>query len=95
MVARIKATQCNETPNIPNAKYPTGIIIDLKSPPRERFPSYGAKPYRLLRELGLSAEEIAEFKREQASATTYPPTLTFYANGLGLCLWVIKQNIPK
>ena len=42
MVARLKATQCNETPNIPNAKYPTGIIIDLKSPPRERFLSYGA-----------------------------------------------------
>ncbi len=32
MVARLKATQCNETPNIPNAKYPTGIVIDLKSP---------------------------------------------------------------
>ena len=32
MVARLKATQRNEMPNIPNAKYPTGIIIDLKSP---------------------------------------------------------------
>ena len=32
MVVRLKATQRNEIPNIPNAKYPTGIIIDLKSP---------------------------------------------------------------
>lgn len=32
MVARLKATQRNEIPNIPNAKYPTGIVIDLKSP---------------------------------------------------------------
>lgn len=32
MVARLKATQCNKIPNIPNAKYPTGIVIDLKSP---------------------------------------------------------------
>ena len=32
MVARLKATQRNDIPNIPNAKYPTGIIIDLKSP---------------------------------------------------------------
>ena len=31
MVARLKATQRNEIPTIPNAKYPTGIVIDLKS----------------------------------------------------------------
>ncbi len=71
MVARLKATQRNETQNIPNAKYPTGIVIDLKSPRGNVFYLMGPAN-RLIRELGLSAEEIAGFKREQASATTYP-----------------------
>ena len=70
MVARLKATQRNDIPTIPNAKYPTGIVIDLKSPQGNVFYLMGLAN-RLLRELGLSAEEIAEFKREQASATTY------------------------
>ena len=32
IVARLKATQRNDISNIPNAKYPTGIVINLKSP---------------------------------------------------------------
>jgi len=32
MVARHKAGQRNETPINPKAKYPTGIVINLKSP---------------------------------------------------------------
>ena len=32
MVVRLKATQRNDISTIPNAKYPTGIVIDLKSP---------------------------------------------------------------
>ena len=31
MVARLKATQRNDIPTIPNAKYPTGIVIDPKN----------------------------------------------------------------
>ena len=31
MVARLKATQRNKMPNISNAKYPTGIVIDPKN----------------------------------------------------------------
>ncbi|MBR4506953.1 MAG: hypothetical protein IKP24_00280 [Alphaproteobacteria bacterium] len=80
MVARLKATQRNEIPNIPNAKYPTGIIIDLKSPQGNVFYLMGLAN-RLIRELGLSSEEIAEFKREQASATTYQAHLAI------LCKW--------
>ena len=80
MVARLKADQRNEIPNIPNAKYPTGIIIDLKSPQGNVFYLMGLAN-QLIRELGLSAEEIAEFKREQASATTYQAHLTL------LCKW--------
>ena len=32
VVAHHKAHQRNDMPAIPNAKYPTGIVIDLKSP---------------------------------------------------------------
>ena len=70
MAARLKATQRNDISNIPNAKYPTGIVINLKSPQDNVFYLIGLAN-RLIRELGLSTEEIAEFKQEQASATTY------------------------
>lgn len=70
MAARLKATQRNDISNIPNAKHPTGIVINLKSPQDNVFYLMGLAN-RLIRELGLSAEEIAEFKQEQASATTY------------------------
>ncbi len=70
IVARLKATQRNDISNIPNAKYPTGIVINLKSPQGNVFYLMGLANL-LIRELGLSAEEIAEFKQEQASATTY------------------------
>lgn len=83
MVARLKATKCNETPNIPNAKYPTGIVIDLKSPQGNVFYLMGLAN-RLIRELGLSAEEIAEFKREQASATTYQAHLNLLRKWFGI-----------
>lgn len=83
MIVRLKATQRNETQNIPNAKYPTGIVIDLKSPQRNVFYLMGLAN-RLIRELGLSAEEIAEFKREQASATTYQAHLNLLRKWFGL-----------
>lgn len=83
MVARLKATQRNEIPNIPNAKYPTGIIIDLKSPQGNVFYLMGLAN-QLIRELGLSAEEIAEFKREQASATTYQANLSLLRKWFGI-----------
>jgi hypothetical protein len=86
MVARLKATQCNDISTIPNAKYPTGIVIDLKSPQENVF-YLMELANRLMQELGLSAEEIAEFKREQSSATTYHAHLAFYANGSVLCLF--------
>ena len=80
MVARLKATQHNDRPTIPNAKDPTGIVIDLKSPQGNVFYLMGLAN-RLIRELDLSTEEIAEFKREQASATTYHAHLNL------LCKW--------
>ena len=83
MVARHKADQRNEIPNIPNAKYPTGIVIDLKSPQGNVFYLIGLAN-RLIRELGLSAEEIAEFKQEQASATTYNAHLAILRKWFGI-----------
>ncbi len=83
MVARLKATQRNDISNIPNAKYPTGIVINLKSPQGNVFYLMGLAN-RLIRELGLSAEEIAEFKREQASATTYNEHLNLLRKWFGI-----------
>ena len=39
---------------------------------------------RLIRDLGLSAEEIAEFKQEQASATTYQAHLALLRKWFGI-----------
>ena len=83
MVASHKAYQRNETPMIPNAKYPTGIVIDLKSPQGNVFYLMGLAN-RLIRELGLSAEEIAKFKQEQASATTYQAHLSLLRKWFGI-----------
>ena len=83
MVARLKATQRNDISNIPNAKYPTGIVINLKSPQGHVFYLMGMAN-RLMRELGLSAEEIAEFKREQASAKTYNEHLAILRKWFGI-----------
>ncbi|MBR1373304.1 hypothetical protein IJ556_02505 [bacterium] len=65
------------------AKYPTGIVVDLKSPQGNVFYLIGLAN-RLVRELGLSAEEITEFKREQASATTYQAHLTLLRKWFGI-----------
>ena len=83
MVARLKATQRNDIPTIPNAKYPTGIVIDLKSPQGNVFYLIGLAN-RLIWELGLSAEKIAEFKQEQASATTYQAHLALLRKWFGI-----------
>lgn len=83
MVARLKATQHNEISNISNAKHPTGIVIELKSPRGNVFYLMGLAN-RLMRELGLSAEEIAEFKCEQSSATTYQAHLNLLRKWFGI-----------
>ena len=65
------------------AKYPTDIVIDLKSPQGNVFYLIGLAN-RLMRELSLSAEEIAEFKREQARATTYQAHLNLLRKWFGV-----------
>ena len=83
MVAHHKAHQRNDIPNIPNAKYPTGIVIDLKTPQGNVFYLMGLAN-RLMRELGLSAEEIGEFKREQSRTTTYNAHLAILRKWFGI-----------
>ena len=83
VVAHYKAHQRKDMPTIPNAKYPTGIVIDLKSPQGNVFYLIGLAN-RLIKELGLSAEEIAEFKQEQASATTYQDHLSLLRKWFGI-----------
>ena len=83
VVANYKAHQRNDMSTIPNAKYSTGIVIDLKSPQGNVFYLMGLAN-RLIRELGLSAEEIAEFKREQASATKYNEHLAILRKWFGI-----------
>lgn len=83
VVAHHKANQRDDMSAIPNAKYPTGIVIDLKSPQGNVFYLMGLAN-RLIRELGLSAEEIAEFKQEQANATTYNEPLAILRKWFGV-----------
>jgi len=65
------------------AKYPTGIVIDLKSPQGNIFYLIGLAN-RLIREPGLSAKEIAEFKQEQSRATTYHAHLNLLRKWFGI-----------
>lgn len=66
-----------------NAKYPTGIVIDLKGPQGNVFYLIGLAN-RLIKELGLSTEEISEFKQEQSSATTYQAHLALLRKWFGI-----------
>jgi hypothetical protein len=83
VVAHHKANQRNDMSAIPKAKYPTGIVIDLKSPQGNVFYLMGLAN-RLIRELGLSAEEIAEFKCEQSRAKTYNEHLAILRKWFGI-----------
>lgn len=52
------------------AKYPTGIVIDTRGPEGNVFYLFGVAN-KLLKQLALSDEEIAEFKKERDAQTSY------------------------
>ena len=52
------------------AKYPTGLVIDLKGPQGNIFYLFGVAK-NLQRDLALSDEGKAEFKQEQDSQSLY------------------------
>lgn len=83
MSANYKATQRKDTFAHPGAKYPTGIVIDLKGPQGNVFYLI-VLANKLARELGLSAEELAEFKRDLSSATTYHAHLALIRTWFGV-----------
>ena len=52
------------------AKYPTGILIDTRGPEGNVFYLFGVAN-KLLKQLALSDEEIAEFNKERDEQTSY------------------------
>ena len=52
------------------AKYPTGIVIDTRGPEGNVFYLFGVAN-KLLKQLALPDDEIAEFKKERDAQTSY------------------------
>lgn len=65
------------------AKYPTGLVIDLKGPQGNIFYLFGVAK-NLQRDLALSDEEKAEFKQEQDSQTSYQGHLDLLRKWFGI-----------
>lgn len=83
MSANYKASQCKDASARPGAKYPTGIVIDLKGPQGNVFYLIGLAN-KLAQELELSPEEMAEFKHDLSSATTYRAHLSLLRTWFGV-----------
>ena len=58
VVVHYKAHQRNDMPAIPNAKYPTGIVIDLKSPQGNVFYLIGLAIIDLLGNLACPPKKL-------------------------------------
>ena len=65
------------------AKYPTGIIIDTRGPEGNVFYLFGVAN-KLLKQLALSDEEIAEFKQERDEQTSYQGHLELMRKWFGI-----------
>ena len=84
MSANYKATQRKDTFAHPGAKYPTGIVVDLKAPQGNVFYLIGLAN-KLAQERGLSPEE--------AAATTYEPHLSLLRTWFGVVFLGQDQDI--
>ncbi len=65
------------------AKYPTGIVIDTRGPEGNVFYLFGVAN-KLLKQLALSDEEIAEFKQERDAQTSYQGHLDVMRRWFGI-----------
>ena len=65
------------------AKYPTGIVIDTREPEGNVFYLFGVAN-KLLKQLALSDEEIAEFKKERDAQTSYQGHLELMRKWFGV-----------
>ena len=92
MVARLKATQRNEIPNTPNAKYQTGIVIDLKSPQGNVFYLMGLWLIGLYGNLACLPKKSPNASENKPAQQHTKHILSFYANGSGLCLSGVMNN---
>ena len=75
--------QCAKQHEPVEAKYPTGLIIDTRGPQGNVFYLFGVAN-DLLRKFALSDEEIAEFKQERDSQTTYQGHLDLMRKWFGI-----------
>lgn len=84
MTANYKTAQQKDGPGTPCAKYPTGIVIDLKDPQENVFYLIDLAANKLAQELGLSPAEMTEFKRELSGAKTYHAHLALLRKWFGI-----------
>lgn len=68
---------------VPNAKYPTGLVIDLTGPEGNIFYLMGVCN-RLAHELGLSAQLKREYETEINSVGDYQSRLTIMQKWFGI-----------
>lgn len=66
-----------------DAKYPTGIVIDIKGPQGNVFYLFGVAN-DLIRKLALSDEEKAEFEQERNNKTSYQEHLDLMRKWFGI-----------
>jgi hypothetical protein len=66
-----------------DAKYPTGLIIDISGPEGNIYYLFGVAN-RLVRELKLSPDEKAEFERERNEQRTYQEHLDVMVKWFGI-----------
>ena len=66
-----------------DAKYPTGIIIDIKGPQGNVFYLFGVAN-DLMRKLALSDEEKAKFEQERNNQTSYQGHLDLMRKWFGI-----------
>lgn len=65
------------------AKYPTGLVIDLRGPQGNIFYLFGVAK-NLLRDLAVPDKEKTEFKREQDAQTSYQGHLDLLRKWFGI-----------
>ena len=74
------------------AKYPTGIIIDLKGPQGNVFYLFGVAN-DLIKKLALSGEEKAQFEQERNAQTSYQGHLDLMRKWFGIIFVGGKDEI--
>ena len=75
---------------MPDAKYPTGLIIDVSGPQGNIFCLMGIC-LRTIRELGLSARERNEYETELNAAEDYKARLAVMSKWFGIVFTGLEE----